>query len=71
MTDFTSAFHAAFTMVVTLDSGLMEIVGLSLRVNFVAVGVAVGVGFPVGAGEAAKRSIACVVLVGFANEIYK
>ena len=55
MTDFTAAFHTAFTMVVTLDSGLMEIVGLSLRVNFVAVGVAVGVGFPVGAAVAILR----------------
>jgi tungstate transport system permease protein len=55
MTDFTSAFHAAFTMVVTLDSGLMEIVGLSLRVNFIAVGVAIVVGFPVGAAVAILR----------------
>ena len=55
MTDFTSAFHAAFSMVVTLDAGLMEIVGLSLRVNFIAVGVAVGVGFPVGAAVAILR----------------
>ena len=42
-------------MVVTLDAGLMEIVGLSLRVNFIAVGVAVGVGFPVGAAVAILR----------------
>ena len=37
MTDFTVAFHAAIAMVVTLDPGLMEIVGPSPRVNLVAV----------------------------------
>jgi len=55
MTDFTAAFNAAFTMVVTLDPGLMEIVGLSLRVNLIAVAVAVAVGFPVGAAVAILR----------------
>ena len=55
MTDFTAAFQAAFAMVVTLEPGLMEIVGLSLRGNLVAVGVAVAVGFPVGATVAIFR----------------
>ncbi len=55
MTDFTAAFHTAFAMVATLDPGLMEIVGLSLRVNFTAIGVAVCVGFPVGAAVAILR----------------
>ncbi len=55
MTDFTSAIHIAFAMVTSLDPDLMEIVGLSLRVNFIAVAVAVGVGFPVGAAVAILR----------------
>jgi hypothetical protein len=37
MTDFTAAFHAAIAMVVTLDPGLMEIVGTSPRANLVAI----------------------------------
>ncbi len=52
MTDFSAAFQAAFAMIVTLDSGLVEIVGLSLRVNFIAVGLAVAIGLPVGAAVA-------------------
>jgi tungstate transport system permease protein len=52
MTDFVAAFQTAFAMIVTLDAGLMEIVGLSLRVNFTAVGLAVLIGLPVGAAVA-------------------
>lgn len=52
MTDFVAAFQTAFAMIITLDEGLMEIVGLSLRVNFVAVGFAIAIGFPVGAAVA-------------------
>ena len=52
MTDFVAAFQTAFAMIVTLDAGLMEIVGLSLRVNFTAVGFAVLIGLPVGAAVA-------------------
>ncbi|NKB55894.1 MAG: ABC transporter permease subunit [Alphaproteobacteria bacterium] len=52
MTDFVAAFQTAFAMIMTLDDGLVEIVCLSLRVNFVAVGLAAAIGFPVGAAVA-------------------
>jgi tungstate transport system permease protein len=55
MPEFAAAFHTAFAMVARFDPGLMEIVGLSLRVNFLAVGIAVAVGFPVGAAVAIFR----------------
>ena len=55
MPEFADAFRTAFAMVVTFDPGLTEIVALSLRINFTAVGFAVLVGFPVGAAVAVFR----------------
>ena len=55
MSEFASAFSTAVRMVATLDADLVEIVGLSLRVNFTAVGSAVLVGFPIGAAMAILR----------------
>ena len=55
MTDILDAFRAAFSLIVHLDEGLIEIVGLSLRVSLTAVFCAVLIGFPVGAAIAIFR----------------
>ncbi|MDH3916961.1 MAG: ABC transporter permease, partial [Rhodospirillales bacterium] len=55
MDDFAGAFSAAFRLIATLDPGLAEIVGLSLRVSLVAVGLAALVGLPLGAALALLR----------------
>ena len=55
MSEFASAFSTAVRMVATLDADLVEIVVLSLRVNFTAVGFAVLIGFPIGAAMAILR----------------
>jgi tungstate transport system permease protein len=49
MSDFSSAIGAALSMIVTLDSGLMEIVALSLRVSLSAVAIASVIALPLGA----------------------
>ena len=49
MSDFSSAIGAALSMIVSLDSGLMEIVALSLRVSLSAVVIASLVALPLGA----------------------
>lgn len=55
MTDFGSAFSAAFSLIVGLDPDLGEIVLLSLRVSIVAVLVACVLGMPLGAALALFR----------------
>ena len=55
MTDFSDAFGAAMVLVLGFDADLAEIVGLSLRVSFLAVGIATAVGLPVGAAIALYR----------------
>jgi len=55
MSEFAAAFDKAVRMVVTLDADLVEIVVLSLRINFTAVGFAVLIGFPAGAAMAILR----------------
>jgi len=55
MDDFAGAFSAAFGLIATLDPDLAEIVGLSLRVSLVAVGLATLVGLPLGAALALLR----------------
>ena len=55
MTDFSDAFGAALGLVLGLDADLAEIVGLSLRVSFLAVAIATAVGLPVGAAIALYR----------------
>lgn len=55
MSEIATAFSTAVRMVVTFDADLVEIVALSLRVNFTAVGFAVLFGFPVGAAMAILR----------------
>jgi tungstate transport system permease protein len=67
MTDFLDAFRAAFSLIVHLDEGLLEIVGLSLRVSLTAVFFAVLIGFPVGAAIAIFRFPGRRVLVVVVN----
>lgn len=55
MTDLYSAFAEAFHLIVRLDSGLVEIVGLSLYVTLSAVLISCAIGFPVGAFLAVAR----------------
>ena len=55
MQDFSEPFGLAFTLVVSADPDLIEIVLLSLRVSVVAVLLACLVGFPLGALLAVAR----------------
>lgn len=55
MNDFSDAFAAAFSLLLAGDSGLLEIVGLSLHVSLLAVGAAALVGLPLGAALAMFR----------------
>ena len=55
MTDFSDALAAALGLVLGFDADLAEIVGLSLRVSFLAVAIATAVGLPVGAAIALYR----------------
>lgn len=55
MTDFGAAFAAAVSLIATLDSGLVEIVGLSLRVSLSAVFIATAISLPLGAAVALFR----------------
>lgn len=55
MQDFTEAFRLAFALVFSADADLIEIVGLSLRVSFVAILIACCMGLPLGAWLAIAR----------------
>lgn len=55
MNDFSDAASAALTLLLTLDSDLMEIVGLSLYVSLTAIFVAALIGLPLGAAIALFR----------------
>ncbi len=55
MQDTSGAFSEAFRLVSTLDSGLLEIVGLSLKVSLSAVAVAALIGLPLGSFLATAR----------------
>ena len=55
MDDFTKAFSTALELIVTWNSDLLEIVGLSLQVSLSAVGVAALIGLPLGAAVALVR----------------
>ncbi|MBC8242580.1 MAG: ABC transporter permease [Alphaproteobacteria bacterium] len=69
MTDFTAAFSAAISLVATFDDVLVEIVGLSLRVSFLAVAIASLIGLPVGAALALFRFPGRMVLTVFLNAL--
>lgn len=66
MIDFTEAFKLAFNLIIKIDSGLAEIVALSLQISFAAVFIASLIGLPVGAILAIfrfpGRSIIVVIL---------
>lgn len=55
MTDFGAAFANAFSLIVTLDANLVEIVALSLRVSLTAVAIATLISLPLGAAMALYR----------------
>jgi len=55
MSDLADAFGLSLQMLLTLDADLVEIVGLSLRVSFLAVGMAALIGLPLGAAVALYR----------------
>lgn len=55
MTDFGAAFATAFSLIATLDPGLVEIVALSLRVSLTAVAIATLISLPLGAAVALFR----------------
>ena len=57
MDEFGTAFIEAIAMVIELDEGLMEIVGLSLGVSFTAVLIAAIIGLPLGAATALFRCL--------------
>ena len=64
--DVSSAFGAAFSLIISLDPQFMQIVGLSLRVTLTAVLLAALIGLPLGALLAVTRfpgRSAIVVLV--------
>lgn len=52
MNDLSDAFQTAIHLLVSFDTGLMEIVGLSLQVSLSAVAVATLIGLPLGAALA-------------------
>ncbi|MCH7942245.1 MAG: ABC transporter permease [Proteobacteria bacterium] len=55
MDELAAAFATALGLITALDADLVEIVGLSMRVSLTAVGLAAGVGLPLGAGVALVR----------------
>lgn len=55
MSELSQAFSTALTLLVGLDAGLFEIIGLSLRVSGTALLLAAVVGLPVGAALAVYR----------------
>ena len=55
MQNFGQAFHLAGELVVSADSVLLEIIGLSLRVSLTAVFIACVIGLPIGAALAIGR----------------
>jgi tungstate transport system permease protein len=55
VTDLLEAFETAFRLLLSFDAGLLEIVGLSLRVSLTALGLATVVGLPLGGALAVFR----------------
>ncbi|MAF48213.1 MAG: ABC transporter permease [Rhodospirillales bacterium] len=69
MTDVGGAFAAAATLILNLESGLAEIVLLSLRISLVAVAVACIIGLPMGAALAVFRFPGRKVIVVVLNAL--
>jgi tungstate transport system permease protein len=55
MQDFGEAFRLAFSLVLSADADLLEIIGLSLRVSLTAVALSCLIGLPLGAAVAVTR----------------
>lgn len=55
MQDFSAAFVLAFSMIISAEADLIEIISLSLRVSITAVLLAMVIGFPIGALTAVVR----------------
>lgn len=69
MHDLSEAFRLALHLLVTADSDLLEIIGLSLRVSLSAVTVACLIGLPLGATLAITRFPGRSALIVFANAL--
>jgi len=69
MQDFGEAFRLAFTLMLSADADLLEIIGLSLRVSLSAVLVSGIIGLPVGAALALGRFRGRGVLVVLVNAL--
>ena len=69
MSDLAEAITTAFWLVAGFDADLIEIVGLSLRVSLVAVGLAATIGLPLGAALAVFRFPGRGVLIVVANAL--
>lgn len=69
MTEFGQAFAAAYQLLVSLDSDLIEIVTLSLWVSLSAVAMATVIGVPLGAALAVSRFPGRGVVVAVLNAL--
>jgi tungstate transport system permease protein len=69
MSDFSDAFGAALSLIINLESGLAEIVGLSLQVSLLAVLIASLIGLPLGAALAVFRFPGRLTLVVILNAL--
>ena len=69
MSDVGGAFAAAATLILNLESGLAEIVALSLQVSLIAVAIACIIGLPGGAALAVFRFPGRKVLVVVLNAL--
>ena len=69
MDNFSKAIGVAFDLVLQLDPDLTEIVGLSLQVSLMAVGIASIIGLPLGAAVALFQFRGRNIIVIFLNAI--
>ena len=69
MSNFSDAFSAALSLIVNFDSGLAEIVALSLRISLTAVLIASLIGLPLGAALAIFRFPGRTTLVVLLNAL--
>ena len=69
MNGLGAAFSEAWDLVSRLDSGLLDIVGLSLQVSLSAVVIAAAVGLPLGAAIAVERFPGRQALIVFLNAL--
>ena len=67
--DFLTSFSIALKLLLTLDSDLLEIIGLSMRVSVTAVFFGLLVGLPAGACLASLRFPGRQILIIFFNTL--